>query len=567
MLLIATKLMSSSGHQNKSTGSSGKLAVIITSLILLSILAAIVFLYIYGLAPVRPIVRIELGEPMPDASIFAKRPGTGIIYTAGAPEDPFAYILTSLGDFDLTVLVGETEYNVVLRVVDTTPPTATPIPHFISLGETPAADMFVTDIYDMTEVSVRFKNPPDLSSIGKKDVHIILEDEGRNTTTLQSALYIFEVNGLGITLEAGTLLSDVRLHGFLTKDDSLNGEYDKIPMQFETDIPQEHLNTAGEYNVSILLNDIPSPSIITIVDTTPPTGKILNLKTWPGKILDPLEFFEETHDYSGFTASFITIPDTSFEGTSEVLIILEDIWGNKSEFKSVLTVEADTIPPEIRGVTDLTIAQGSNILYREGVTAWDNVDGDIDFEVDSSAVDNNKLGTYTVTYTAVDSSGNKSTVTAAVTVAEFTTESLFAMIDDVLDDILDPDMNETEKARAIHRWVRGRISYGASTDREMEKAAFRGLQRRTGDCFTFYSVSTLMLERVGIENIEITRTPGARSTNHFWSLINIDGLWYHFDATPNNFGFFGFMFTSAEAARVSPRNYYAFDPDLYPPIV
>ena len=579
MFPIATRLIGSSGRSNNNpenaknnsssnkNKSSGITGVLIALIIVLGLSAAIVLFYIYGLAPVRPVVRIEVGEPMPSATIFAKRHGTNVTYTAGAPEDPSTYILTTLGDLDLTVLVSETEYNVILRVVDTIPPTATPQAQFVSLGETLAADMFVTDVYDKTEVSVRFKTPPDFYSIGKKDVHLILEDEGRNTTAVQSTLYIFDVDIHGITVEAGTPFSDIQIPDFLIKDDSLNGVYDKIPLRFEINPPEEELGIVGDFSIRILLNEISFPSVITIVDTTPPTGKVLNLSTWLEKTLDPLEFFEEVHDFSDFTATFLTPPDTSYEGTREVIIILEDIWGNTSEFKASMTVEADTIAPEIRGVSDLTIAQGSNVLYREGVTAWDNVDGDIDFEVDSSAVDNNKLGTYTVTYTAIDSSGNISTETATVTVAEFTTESLLAMIDDILDDILDPNSDETEKARAIHRWVRGRISYGASTDREIERAAFRGLQRRTGDCFTFYAVSTLMLDRVGIENIEITRTPGARSTAHYWSLINIDGLWYHFDATPNNFGFFGFMFTSAEAARVSPRNYYTFDPHLYPPIV
>jgi hypothetical protein len=69
----------------------------------------------------------------------------------------------------------------------------------------------------------------------------------------------------------------------------------------------------------------------------------------------------------------------------------------------------------------------------------------------------------------------------------------------------------------------------------------------------------------------IRRTPGVRSTNHFWNLIQIGGAWYHFDATPNRFNFHGFMFTAPEAIRISAvsgasYNYFTYDPTLYPTI-
>ena len=534
-------------------------------------IAAVIFtiyFLIFGLSPVHSVVTIEIGEPTPDAAIFAKNPETEITFLSG--KGILDNTLTKLGDINLTVLVSEKEkeYDVILRVVDTTPPVATILAQYLSLGDTPSPGSFVTDIIDKTEVTVTFKEAPDFTTIGKKDISIILKDEGGNATELNTSAYIFDVNE-GITLEAGTPLNSIPLQEFLMREETLNGAYDMVPLWLENSFTQEQLNNVGELNFNVILNHSSKPSKISIVDTTPPTGTAIDLNTWLGKTHEPLDFIEDAHDYSSFTAIFQTTPDFTHVGTQSVTILLEDVWGNKSEFTSEMTIQIDTIPPEIRGIEDINISLGSNILYREGVTVWDNADGYIDFDVDSSEVDNNKLGEYTVTYIATDSSGNETRVTATVTVAEFTTESLMEMIDVILEDILEPAMDETEKARAIHRWVRGRIAYGANAEREIERAAFRGLQRRTGDCFTYFAVSTLMLDRVGIENMEIRRTEGARSTNHYWSLINIDGIWYHFDSTPNIFGFFGFMFTSEEAARVSrtsARNYYAFDPALYPPI-
>ena len=441
----------------------------------------------------------------------------------------------------------------------------------IAIGETLSPDIFVKDIIDNTNVSIDFKEPPDFSVIGKQDISIIIKDEDRNITEVLTKIFIFDINkNEGITIEVGTPLTEIPIRDFLIKDDSLAEMRDIIPMVFEKSINQTQADTVGNYDVSILLNDIPISSKINVKDTTPPTGNPISIDVWLGKTPEPLDFIEDAHDYSEFTAVFQPEPDFTLEGTQEITVILRDIWGNSAEFTSTLTITKDTIPPEIRGVQDLTFARGANIIYRTGVTAWDNADGDIDFEVDSSAVNIDVLGEYPVVYTAVDSSGNAASITITLTVVEFTPESVMETIDNILVDIIDDSMNDTEKARAIHRWVRGRISYGGSADREVYRAAHRGLQRRTGDCYTYFAISKLMLDRVGINNVDITRTPGARSTNHYWSLIEIDGQWYHFDSTPNIFGVQGFMLTAQQAANISAnsrsRGYYAYDPSLYPPI-
>lgn len=63
----------------------------------------------------------------------------------------------------------------------------------------------------------------------------------------------------------------------------------------------------------------------------------------------------------------------------------------------------------------------------EGVTATDDVDGDISSLVTvSGAVDTATIGTYVLTYTAVDSSNNTSTISRTVEVALFQTEEQIA---------------------------------------------------------------------------------------------------------------------------------------------
>ena len=67
--------------------------------------------------------------------------------------------------------------------------------------------------------------------------------------------------------------------------------------------------------------------------------------------------------------------------------------------------------------TDKTIKQGTSINLKDGVTAYDNEDGNITSKiVVSGSVDINKAGVYSITYSVTDSSNLKTTKTIKVTV-------------------------------------------------------------------------------------------------------------------------------------------------------
>ena len=67
----------------------------------------------------------------------------------------------------------------------------------------------------------------------------------------------------------------------------------------------------------------------------------------------------------------------------------------------------DVTAPVISGVEDKTFVLGDKISYLSGISAVDDVDGEVEVEVDKSEVDVNTPGTYTVTYRAVDAAGNE----------------------------------------------------------------------------------------------------------------------------------------------------------------
>lgn len=66
----------------------------------------------------------------------------------------------------------------------------------------------------------------------------------------------------------------------------------------------------------------------------------------------------------------------------------------------------DTEPPVIEGEDQHVVYIGDTVSFRKCVTVTDNKDENVKLEVDSSSVNLNKEGSYTVIYKATDSSGN-----------------------------------------------------------------------------------------------------------------------------------------------------------------
>jgi len=119
--------------------------------------------------------------------------------------------------------------------------------------------------------------------------------------------------------------------------------------------------------------------------------------------------------------------DSSNKGNGEIKfeISLVDDKGNMSqptvikitrENNTTPSIVKDTIKPVIKLNGNKTITLILNTPYHElGAKAIDNIDGVVKV-TSSGAVDVLKLGTYTITYTAIDKAGNRTIVTRVITV-------------------------------------------------------------------------------------------------------------------------------------------------------
>lgn len=206
----------------------------------------------------------------------------------------------------------------------------------------------------------------------------------------------------------------------------------------------------------------------------------------------------------------------------------------------------DQVAPVISGTKDLEVYADGTVSYKTGVTVTDNLDPKPTLDIDNSQVDMSTPGVYNVTYTATDAAGNKTSVTVKLTVkvkpANFVEpEVIYARVDALLAQFIRDDMTDREKAEAIYVWTRrgghigpGHFTYSGSTSRHDDylQAAYEFLQLKKGDCFYFYSIQKLMLERLGIPTIDCKKVPNFEGdSNHYWLLVSVDGgeTYYHYD--------------------------------------
>ena len=191
--------------------------------------------------------------------------------------------------------------------------------------------------------------------------------------------------------------------------------------------------------------------------------------------------------------------------------------------------------------------------------------------VDSSQVNLKVEGEYTAIYSATDSSGNTTSEEVIITVKEqsVSMEDLEKLADEVLAEITTEDMTLREKAWEIYVYVNERLTYTGFSDKtDWMKEAYSGIVNGVGDCFTYYSMSQLLLDRIGIETLSIERASKPGETKHYWHLVNYGEGWYHFDACIHRPPLVSFMLTDEELEAYSRRHrdsyYYRYDKEKYP---
>ena len=379
--------------------------------------------------------------------------------------------LKTPGQYPVSVEYKGKTYACTLTVEDTIAPEAEIRNVSIYSGHELKAEDFLVSVKDATDVTVALKSVPDLTVEAQNLVTVIVTDAAGNASEYEAVLSVFVDNGAP----------------------QLSG----IQPLFT------YIGNEPDYLAGVSAIDDRDMALEILVDKSQ--------------------------------------VDLNAIGAYDIVYSVTDAAGHTTTAPSTVTVTDDCVAPTIQGVHNISLYLGSAASYRSGVIVTDDKDPSPTLEVDSSQVDLSNPGTYPLVYTARDMTGNETRKEVTVTVAKkpetyVDPETVNAKADELLKKIVTEDMAAEAKVKAIYSYVRSHYTYSGHSDKtDWVQGAYVMMESGQGDCFNYYAVTKLLLDRCGIPNIDVRKVRNyPEDSDHYWSLVSIDGgaTYYHLDATP-----------------------------------
>ena len=159
-----------------------------------------------------------------------------------------------------------------------------------------------------------------------------------------------------------------------------------------------------------------------VVDATLPVLKgVTDVTIEAGTLFDTKRNVTATDETDGDLTKSILIAgtvDSKKPGLYSLTYSVKDRTGNVTKMIRRVTVK-DTVKPVLSGVKNQSINLNSTFDSKKGITAKDNIDGDVTKSIQvSGSVNLKKVGTYTLTYKVADRSGNTTTLIRKMTVKD-----------------------------------------------------------------------------------------------------------------------------------------------------
>ena len=197
--------------------------------------------------PVRKTLEIEAGEAMPTARDFLKNPKSKkeIVFLT----DLSGVTTNHTSEIDVLTMVAGKERKSRLVIKDTVAPTAEAAPMNISAGMNVLPEDIVKNAVDATPLTFEFEEAPDVTTLGVKDVTVIVTDEGGNSIKVTTQINVINDTSAPVISGVGPLLA-------MTGDtvDFLNGitVEDNIDRNVEVkvDTSAVDMSKAGAYQVT-----------------------------------------------------------------------------------------------------------------------------------------------------------------------------------------------------------------------------------------------------------------------------------------------------------------------------
>lgn len=368
----------------------------------------------------------------------------------------------------LLLFFGFIKFRSTLNVVDTVKPKIKPQNICVTVGTDIIGEMFARETNDRTQVNFNIISAVN-SSVACKNEYVSISaiDEGGNRVEYKAKLTVVDPKD-NLIFEYG-----------VTDEEIESAVLTVIPEIENLDLSA--IEGCGRFTVKGTDDDTMYYVTVNISDTVSPTADIISYDILRGEKITDDDIVKNVIDHSAVDIEFLSRADFETVGEHTVKIRLTDAYGNIAEYTSYIRIHdinkdvtteiqssnstlvdlifndewsesnlvfhnnrvlnglglgkheiilkgkynsiivnielVDTTPPTISGLKNITLKVGQSCNYGYGVTAWDSVWGTLKVNVDSSAVDINTPGTYSLVYTATDGSGNtaKETVTVTVT--------------------------------------------------------------------------------------------------------------------------------------------------------
>lgn len=419
--------------------------------------------------------------------------------------------LNNAGVTELTLAHGNKQETVTLTVQDTTAPAA----EFVTEMTVPAdyvfdtAD-FVTNIEDFSDTTVSFGQEPEIpADYSDLAIEVIVSDEHGNATKGQCTVSFVWLRD-SFVLEYGEEI---------TKDDILIDPAKDSQRVKQSDLDTINAGGVGEYSVTSKIGEKALACSVTVQDTKGPELVLNELQLYIGAKTTVDAFVFSCEDISGeTTVSLVSEIDYDIRGKQTVSVKAVDIYGNETVKETYLWISNDHTAPYFYGLDTMYPDKYTEPDYTAGVTAYDNMDGEISFTFDASNVNTAVAGTYYVTYTAQDASGNVYTQKRRVDVPHDQADT-DAMVTEIASGLSD-DVEE------IVEFVREYVYYSYSWGDD--DPVWYGFTNRNGNCYVHAMCLHELLTEKGYE----TQIIWVTNKSHYWNIVKIDGKWWHIDSTP-----------------------------------
>ena len=277
---------------------------------------------------VRPVTVWELSGSCPPASALIQNGAEGTY-----AFDTGKINWTKTGDALVLVAASHGPRIALVRVQDTTAPTARPVSRVLGLDEELGPDGFITDLQDAQLVGVSFEEPPRFHEAGTWPVVVRLEDLSGNVSLVETTCTILGPVAR-LDMEAGEAVPP--LSAFLPRDTASG--------RFLTDMDDLDTRTPGVRTVRVEARGQVFETALVIADTVAPRCVFEpTAYARTGQALAPEDLVVSAQDASALTYAFDPQPDWSQRGYQDVHVVVTDAGGNRTQ--GTVTVLVSDLQP------------------------------------------------------------------------------------------------------------------------------------------------------------------------------------------------------------------------------